>query len=651
MDPLKLLSRSTGLSARSGNASRASVQQSPNGQVLTASATVSKKEAAQSTEPHLGKRKRDEVESFSLEDARTVLKRHKIKVTDLSALQKARSKSGSKPQKDHFRVYPIPVTSFSQLRGRFRVHHGLAENLADRGYVKPTEVQMVSLPLLLGSDSLPDLLTVAPTGSGKTLAFLVPLIQGVLRARSNREPGPNTASSHQVTAIILGPTKELVGQIVNEGRKLTARTGVTISAVRKGMRIAGFNQVELHDEESDESDAPNAPNGTAISGAVRSDILVSTPLALLNAIDAGEEAQAATLPHIQHVVLDEADVLLDPLFRSQTLAVWKACNHPKLQVSLWSATMGSNIEELALTSIHEYDAESRKHSQRQILRCVVGLKDSAVSSVSHRMIYVATEPGKLLGLRDLLHPPPKQDDKKQTPFRPPFLVFTQTIERATALHSELLYDIPSEAGGLERVAVLHSDLSDTKRADVMTRFRNGRIWVLITTDLLSRGVDFRGVNGVVNYDIPTTTAAYVHRAGRTGRAGRQGGIAVTFYTKDDIKYVKSIANVIAASEKAKGNELGDVEGLEKWVLDALPDISKNEKKELKQRGVQARRGAREGDDEKAVKAKRKARIATKSGYEIQKEKNLKGAIEARRRHQEEEEEEEEDEDDSEWSGV
>jgi ATP-dependent RNA helicase DDX52/ROK1 len=648
MDPLKLLSRSTGLSARGGSGSRASVQQCPYGQALPASATVPEKEAAQGAEPHLGKKKRDEAESVSPEDARAVLKRYKIKVTDLSALQKARSKSGSKPQKDHFRVYPRPVTSFSQLRGRLNVHGGLAENLADQGYADPTEVQMASLPLLLSTDSPPDLLTVAPTGSGKTLAFLIPLIQGILRARSNDDSGTHTAANHQASAIILAPTKELVGQIVNEGRKLTARTGVTISVVRKGMQIAGLSQVELHDEKSSESDAPEKPNGRATSGAVRSDILVSTPLALLNAIDAGEEAQAASLPHIQHLVLDEADVLLDPLFRSQTLTVWKACNHPRLQVSLWSATMGSNIEELAMRSIHEYQAESRKHSQHQVLRCVVGLKDSAVSSISHRMVYAATEPGKLLGLRDLLHPRPKQDDKKQQPLRPPFLVFTQTIERATALYSELLYDIPSEAGGLERVAVLHSDLSDTKRADVMTSFRNGRVWVLITTDLLSRGVDFRGVNGVVNYDIPTTTAAYVHRAGRTGRAGRQGGIAVTFYTKDDIKYVKGIANVIAAGENAKGSEVGDAEGLEKWVLDALPDISKNEKKELRQRGVQARRGVREGDDEKAVRAKRKARIGTKSGYEIQKEKNRKGAIEASRRHPEADDEVD---DDSEWSGV
>lgn len=642
MDPLKLLSRSTSLSARRGiNPFSTSTH------TVTTTTSVQEKAATHNTEPHSGKRKRDEAEIATPEDAHAVLKRHKIKVTDLSASQKARSKSGSKAQKDLFRVYPAPLTSFSQLRGRFNVHRQLADNLVGQGYVEPTEVQMASLPILLESEAPPDLLTVAPTGSGKTLAFLVPLIQGVLRARSSLDSEPDNTANNKSIAIVLAPTKELVGQIVNEGRKVTAKTGVTISAVRKGMRIAGLSQVDRQNEDGDEPDASGQAKGTVNDGAVRSDILVSTPFAVLNAIKLGDYAQAVTIPHIRHLVLDEADALLDPLFRSQTLAVWKACNDPKLQVSLWSATMGSNIEELTMASIHDHQTEPTKQNH-QVLRCVVGLKDSAVSSISHRMIYAATEPGKLLGLRDLLHPLPKKDDKKQPPLRPPFLVFTQTIERATALHSELLYEIPSEAGGLERVAVLHSDLSDTKRADVMTRFRNGRIWVLITTDLLSRGVDFRGVNGVINYDIPTTTAAYVHRVGRTGRAGRQGGIAVTFYTKDDIKYVKGIANVIAASGKVKGGELGGVEGLEKWVLDSLPDISKNEKKELRQRGVQARRGVRAGDDEKAVKAKRKARIRTKSGYEIKKEMNRKGAIEASKRHQEEADH---DSSSSEWSGL
>jgi ATP-dependent RNA helicase DDX52/ROK1 len=148
----------------------------------------------------------------------------------------------------------------------------------------------------------------------------------------------------------------------------------------------------------------------------------------------------------------------------------------------------------------------------------------------------------------------------------------------------------------------------------MRKFRAGEIWVLITTDVLARGVDFAGVNGVLNYDVPGSSAAYVHRAGRTGRAGREGGIAVTFYTKEDIPFVKTVANVIAESEKQAG-KTGDEAGVQKWLLDALPNVGKEDRKKLKERGVESRRSGN------------KAMITSKSGYERRKEHNRKGAIE------------------------
>ncbi len=122
------------------------------------------------------------------------------------------------------------------------------------------------------------------------------------------------------------------------------------------------------------------------------------------------------------------------------------------------------------------------------------------------------------------------------------------------MHDELKYDIPASAGGSTRIAVLHSSLSDSVRSKIMARFRTGEVWVLITTDVLARGVDFVGVNGVVNYDVPTSAASYVHRAGRTGRAGRSGGVSVTFYTKDDIPYIKSVANRDCCQRKAGRKE-------------------------------------------------------------------------------------------------
>jgi ATP-dependent RNA helicase DDX52/ROK1 len=160
----------------------------------------------------------------------------------------------------------------------------------------------------------------------------------------------------------------------------------------------------------------------------------------------------------------------------------------------------------------------------------------------------------------------------------------------------------------------------------MTRFRKGEVWVLITTDLLARGVDFRGLNGVVNFDAPTSAAAYVHRVGRTGRAGREGGVAVTFYTQDDIPYVKLIANVIRASEKLRGIPEGEG-SIKQWLLDALPTPTKRDRAQLKKRGVESRRNNLKGKEAK------KSRISTKSGYERRIENNKRGAKEGSKRRE------------------
>lgn len=569
------------------------------------------------------------VDEETEEEARKILKQHKLKMTWLnpqvtSKKSKKKAKESKKEQNQH--VYPRPLERFHTLRKRFAIPQRVQENVSDQGYDLATEVQMAALPLLLDNpnsflhapdgqevakheSSYIDLLAVAPTGSGKTLAFLIPLFSKIMRLRKEQ------SGSRHTTAVILAPTKELVGQIVNEGKKLGLNTGTKISQVRKGMNLDHFS--------APGDDASEVK--TEEDSSVKVDILVSTPGVLHSILEDKENQDRAALPAVESLVLDEADVLLDPLFREQTLAIWHRLSHPDLRVSLWSATMGSNIEDLARATIAARqkrlaDEKNLKASDAPLVRLVVGLKDSAVPNIQHKLIYAATEQGKLMGLRQLLHPTTSSAESGP-PLRPPFLVFTQTIERAVALHSELLYDIPAEAGGISRIAVLHSDLSDTARDSVMTRFRKGEVWVLITTDLLSRGVDFRGVNGVVNYDIPTSSAAYVHRVGRTGRAGRQGGVAVTLYSKEDIPYMKHVATVVSMAQKQQGAAAG--EGVQQWLLDALPSLSKNDKQKFKKRGVEVRTARGMASDPRGAK---KARISTKAGYVRREENKKKGAI-------------------------
>ncbi|KAJ5458704.1 hypothetical protein N7475_010092 [Penicillium sp. IBT 31633x] len=576
---------------------------------------------------------------------RTILNSHKIKVTDMRELDEIQAQSTSTKeskkkkkkakkeevpeQKRARRLFPEPLLSFKELRSKYKISSRLAENVADQGFTVPTEVQLGTLPLLLGESSEPDLLVVAPTGSGKTLSFLIPVINKIVR---HHHSNPD---EHGIFSVVVAPTKELASQIVNEGRKLVAGTGVKITLMRKGMRVVDDGGANVLDENSEESsgsedeDVDSKPKKTGANIPVtKSDILVTTPLMLVNALSANRTTTMATLPLVRSLVMDEADVLLDPLFREQTLDIWKSCSHPDLRVGLWSATMGSNIEDLTKSTIKERVEElGQKPSEpHALLRLVVGLKDSAIPNIEHKLVYAATEQGKLLGLRQLLRP--AAASASDIRLRPPFLIFTQTIPRAVALHSELKYDIPAEAGGSSRIAVLHSDLSDGQRSEIMRDFRKGEIWILVTTDLLARGVDFRGINGVVNYDIPNSAAVYVHRVGRTGRAGREGGIAVTYYTKEDIPYVKSIANIIDVSEKLRGTE-GE-KSIQKWLLDALPNLSKNSKKDMKKYGVKARQAPRLTDKDEDGKGARGMRISTKSGFERRLENNRRGAIAASR---------------------
>ncbi|KAK0659721.1 putative ATP-dependent RNA helicase [Cercophora samala] len=646
--------------------------------------TVQQQHAEADGEGQKRKNKKRKVKTLDEDECKQILRSHRLKFTLLSesvasvAELEAQAEEGKKSKRKRSKkaeekeskeeeekkkkkekdakksklaqLWPQPLTAFGQLKYDYGIDQTLADNITRQGFKVPTEVQMGALPLLLqpgtalGDKEMEkgvDFLAVAPTGSGKTITFLIPAIEGVLKARGGVKEGEEV--KNELRAIVVAPTRELASQIVNEGRKLAIGTGVRVVLMKRGLRLqaeGGAEKAEVEEdsdseddeekpeeeeqdqdedeedkEDSDEEDGDDKKKDQKEKPLARVDILVTTPKILLNFLsDDGKLTNSKkTLPTVRSLILDEADVLLDPIFRKQTMAIWKSCIHPDVALTCWSATMASNIE--ALVTKHLSKRAKHFNVSRPLVRLVVGLKDTAVPNVTHKLIYTATEQGKLLALRQLLHPASSSDSGP--PLRPPFIVFTQTIDRAKALHKELQFDIPLEAGGQARIAVLHSSLSDQVRAKIMTKFRSGEVWVLITTDVLARGVDFAGVNGVVNYDVPTSAAGYVHRAGRTGRAGREGGVAVTFYTKEDIPFVKSVANVIAASEKQAGKAGSGEESVKQWLLDALPKVAKEDKRKLKVRGVEARRaGGKE------------ASITTQSSWERRRENNKRQAIEA-----------------------
>ena len=247
---------------------------------------------------------------------------------------------------------------------------------------------------------------------------------------------------------------------------------------------------------------------------VKHDILVSPPNRLVYMLQ--HAPPLLTLDKVEWLVVDEADKLFEAGeagFRDQLAAIHRACTGPGLRRAMLSATLGPEVEAWC------------KLNFDNMVRVRVGAANSATETIDQKLVYCGTEAGKLPAFRNLV----------KAGLQPPVLVFVQTKERAGELFKELLYD------GIN-VDVIHSERSEQQRENTVRAFRSGGIWVLICTELMGRGIDFKGVNLVINYDFPPSAVSYIHRIGRTGRAGRRGQ-AVTFFTEQDRTILRTIAQV------------------------------------------------------------------------------------------------------------
>eukprot|EP00850_Spirogloea_muscicola_P001852 SM000007S20812 [mRNA] locus=s7:350237:354445:- [translate_table: standard] len=296
-------------------------------------------------------------------------------------------------------------------------------------------------------------------------------------------------AGEHVRAVVLSPTRELARQTFQQAKKLGAGRRFRVRIMTK----ATAQCIDF--------------------GSTLCDILVSTPLRLSNLLGAG----VIKLDSVQFLVLDESDKLFELGFVEQIDAVIAACSNPGLSRSLFSATLLESVEELARTIMPDP------------IRVVIGERNLPAQNVEQKLQFVGSEEGKLLAIRQIF----------QEGLAPPLLVFVQSKDRARDLCKELA------AGGMN-VDAIHADRTQAQRDVVVDRFRSGELNVLIATDLMGRGMDFKAITSVVNYDIPQSTASYVHRVGRCGRAGRSG-LAITLYTEEDVPYLRAIANVIHAS--------------------------------------------------------------------------------------------------------
>jgi ATP-dependent RNA helicase RhlE len=348
------------------------------------------------------------------------------------------------------------------------VSRAVAGALKQRGIHVPFPIQELVIGDVLAGH---DVLAKSPTGSGKTLAFGVPIIDRI--APDARRPA----------ALVLAPTRELAGQIVDELRALARARNLSVAAVYGGV---GF--------EKQTRDARSAH------------ILVATPGRLEDLL----QRRAFTLDHIRTLVLDEADRMLDMGFKPAVDRIVGKCPAQR-QTLFFSATLDGEAGRIA----RAYTQDARRHEHAP--------PKTRTADIEHRFLAVERDDrlGALVGELE-------SDDRDLA------LVFVRTKRGADRLVRRL------RGHGVDAVA-MHGDKSQRQREKALASFEAGRVDTLIATDVAARGIDVNGISHVINFDPPADREGYVHRIGRTGRAGRTG-VGITFFGSEQIRDLEKIAD-------------------------------------------------------------------------------------------------------------
>jgi ATP-dependent RNA helicase RhlE len=355
----------------------------------------------------------------------------------------------------------------------------LLRTVTEEGYVTPTPVQAEAIPLVLAGR---DVLAAAQTGTGKTAAFTLPILDR-LRHHANSSFSP---ARHPVRVLILVPTRELAMQ-VDESVRTYGRTVPLRSTVVYG-------------------GIPMDPQIKALRGGI--EILVATPGRLLDLVG----QRVANLGQVEVLVLDEADRMLDMGFLPDIQKIL-ALLPPRRQNLMFSATFSDDIRKLSRTILRD-PAEVQ-----------VAPRNATVDAI-RQIVYPVDRDRKEELLAHLI----RSQDLRQV------LVFTRTKLAASRLASWLDRD------GIDAVAI-HSDRTQPERTRALEGFKSGEIRVLVATDVAARGLDIEDLPHVVNFELPWNPQDYIHRIGRTGRAG-QTGDAISLVCIDETDLLRGVQRLL-----------------------------------------------------------------------------------------------------------
>ena len=363
-----------------------------------------------------------------------------------------------------------------------KLYNNIQQALEEEGYTNPTPIQEQAIPeILLGQD----LVACAQTGTGKTGAFAIPILNLI-----HRIVGSAKKAKH-IRTLVVTPTRELAIQIDESFKTYGKYTNVKSLVI-----FGGVNQV---------------PQVNELKMGV--DVLIATPGRLLDLHKQG----FIDLDHLHHLVLDEADQMLDMGFINDVKKIIKLTPSNR-QTLLFSATMPLAIRELADTFL-----------TRPKYISVTPISSTA-ENVSQKVYFVNKDDKRLL-LKQLII----QESLSNA------LVFTRTKHGADNIVKVLKKaSIKAEA--------IHGDKSQNARQRVLEQFKNKEIDILVATDIAARGIDIEQLPFVINFDIPNISETYVHRIGRTGRAGNSG-LAISFCGKDEKPYWLDIEKLIRMKVK------------------------------------------------------------------------------------------------------
>ncbi|KAF5661005.1 pre-mRNA-processing ATP-dependent RNA helicase PRP5 [Fusarium heterosporum] len=454
---------------------------------------------------------------------------------------------------------PKPVQKWAQC-GLTRQTLDVIDNL---GYEKPTPIQMQALPALMSGR---DVIGVAKTGSGKTVAFLLPMFRHI-------KDQPPLKDTDGPIGLIMTPTRELAVQIHKDCKPFLKMMGLRA--------VCAYGGAPIRDQIAELK-----------RGA---EVIVCTPGRMIDLL-AANQGRVTNLKRVSYVVLDEADRMFDMGFEPQVMKIF-ANMRPDRQTILFSATMPRIIDSLT------------KKVLKNPIEVTVGGR-SVVAKEIEQIVEVRDEPSKFHRILELLGELYDRDEDART------LIFVERQEKADDLLKELMikgYPCMSIHGGKDQI----------DRDSTISDFKKGVVPILIATSVAARGLDVKQLKLVINYDAPNHLEDYVHRAGRTGRAGNTG-VAVTFVTPEQENCAPGIAKALEQSgqpvperlnemrkahrEKVKSGKAKDTSGFGGKGLDRLDQEREaarlRERKTHKAEGEEeeVKEDKKEDEDDKAEKA-------------------------------------------------